>query len=149
MIIIKMEGSIFDQGAEAIVNPVNCVAVMGKGLALQFKNRYPDMFREYVDDCRKGLVALGKINFYPRPKEELPLRYIVNFPTKFDWRDSSSLRAIDEGLQELKRDVVYSFEVNSIAIPPLGCGLGGLNYSDVRPLIVSAFEDIDIDLIIY
>ena len=122
---------IFATDCVALVNPVNCVGVMGKGLALAFKNWYYDNYLAYHKACKENLVHLGKMFFYPR--EELPY-WIVNFPTKHHWKDKSRLEDIECGLIALSYWLSEK-KIPSIAIPPLGCGLGGLDKKDVYPLI--------------
>ncbi|MBR5949821.1 MAG: macro domain-containing protein [Actinomycetaceae bacterium] len=149
-------GDIFESGAEALVNPVNCVGVMGKGLALQFKQRFPENFDHYAKMCarnglRPGVLFVGDYGsnriitsswggLLPC-KGESVARYIVNFPTKRHWRDKSLLADVEAGLGALAL-FVQEEGVCSIAIPPLGCGLGGLAWEDVRPLIAGAFENL-------
>ena len=130
-------GDIFRSKAEALVNPVNCVGVMGAGLALQFKWKYLDNFKLYEAACKQGEVVPGQMHVTEPPKRFGPmknLKYIVNFPTKRHWKDESRLEDIQEGLKDLAR-VIQDKNIQSIAIPPLGCGLGGLNWKQVRPLI--------------
>lgn len=125
-----MTDNIFDSDCEAIVNTVNCVGVMGGGLAKQFRLRYPEMNRDYQAACARGEVQIGKMyNWYDHPD-----CWIINFPTKDDWRNPSQLSYIIDGLKDL-RLVIADLHLKSIAIPPLGCGLGGLEWADVRPLI--------------
>jgi O-acetyl-ADP-ribose deacetylase (regulator of RNase III) len=127
----------------AIVNPVNCVGVMGKGLALQFRDRWPQMFLEYQRDCERNRVQIGSMHTYlicePRQPGSRRPHYIVNFPTKRHWRDPSQLDWIAQGLEALV-DWVYANQCTSIAIPALGCGEGGLPWSKVDALIRAAFE---------
>lgn len=122
---------IFCTDSEAIVNPVNCVGVMGKGLALEFKKKYPQNFLAYEKACKENKVHLGKMFIYQR--SELPY-FIVNFPTKLHWRDKSRLEDIECGLINLSRWIGRE-KVKSISIPYIGCGLGGLNHHDVLPLV--------------
>lgn len=130
-------GDIFESRAEALVNPVNCVGVMGKGLALQFKRRFPSNFTRYQEACRQQLVKPGRM-LVVRHELGLP-RFIINFPTKRDWRDASRLQDISLGLSDLVL-VVRDCLISSIAIPALGCGLGGLSWETVRAEIETAFE---------
>jgi O-acetyl-ADP-ribose deacetylase (regulator of RNase III) len=116
---------ILTHNSEYIVNPVNCVGVMGKGLALQVKLKYPNVFRVYKEACNKGLVKVGKM---------LVVDNIINFPTKQDWRNPSKLEWIESGLKDL-RQLIIDRNIQSISIPKLGCGLGGLDWHDVKPLI--------------
>jgi O-acetyl-ADP-ribose deacetylase (regulator of RNase III) len=140
-------GDLFDSTAEAIVNTVNCVGVMGRGIALQFKKRYPDNFRAYELACKRSEVIPGKMfvfeeNPFVRPK------YIVNFPTKRHWRGASRIADIEAGLADLVR-VITERRISSIALPPLGAGLGGLDWAVVREKIEAAFScltDVDIEV---
>ena len=126
-------GDILESPAEALVNTVNCVGVMGRGIALQFKNRYPENYKEYALACKLNEVRPGTM-FVTNTNQFQGPRYIINFPTKRHWRGKSRLEDIDAGLADLVR-VVSDLKIKSIAVPPLGCGLGGLNWVDVRPLI--------------
>ncbi len=145
----KQQEDILCSNAEALVNPVNCVGTMGKGLALQFKTAYPKNFYAYVKLCRTGRVRIGEVFIFALDDEDQPPRYIINFPTKRDWRDASKLQDIQAGLEDLVRKVV-DFKIGSIAVPALGCGLGGLDWQDVKPLIVQAFEPLtDVKLILF
>lgn len=130
----EFQGDIFLAPAEALVNPVNCVGVMGKGLALQFKQRFPANFHAYREACRKGLVRPGKVFIFDTGGTSP--RFIINFPTKRHWRDRSRLEDIRAGLRDLAREVA-SRCISSVAIPPIGCGLGGLMRTEVFPLIRS------------
>jgi len=144
-LIAYVRGDLLASEADALVNPVNTVGVMGKGLAAQFKQAYPDMFAEYRTWCRAGALHVGKIHVW-RAGPKL----ILNFPTKHHWRDKSKVEDIRAGLDELVL-VMGEWEVRSIAIPALGCGLGGLRWSVVEPLIVAAmapFAD-EVDVSIY
>jgi len=149
-LIAVVQGDIFAADADAVVNAVNTVGVMGKGLALQFKRAYPDMFVEYQLWCRAGELRVGKMHVWQRSVEFGGPRLIINFPTKRHWRDSSRAEDIQAGLDELVR-VVGEWEVRSIAIPALGCGLGGLDWSVVEPLIVAAMIPLagEVDVSIY
>lgn len=125
-------GDIFAQPAVALVNPVNCVGVMGRGLALQFKRCFPDSFEPYRQACRDRILRPGRVFVWPthRPAP----RWILHFPTKRHWRDPSRLEDIDEGLRDLAR-AIRRHRMPSVAVPPLGCGLGGLDWTRVRPLL--------------
>lgn len=122
---------------DAIVNTVNCVGVMGKGIALQFKNKWPDNFTQYQAACKAGKVRPGKMNVYDAGAYAQP-HFIINFPTKDHWRGNSKISFIQDGLQDLIAQV-QALDIRSIAIPPLGCGNGGLDWADVKPLIAAAF----------
>ena len=125
-------GDIFAQPVDAVVNPVNCVGVMGRGLARQFKHRYPDAFVAYRDACARGRVLPGRMFVYatrtPQPA------WIVHFPTKRHWRNPSAIEDIAAGLQDLAA-AIPRHGIASLAIPPLGCGLGGLDWRVVRSMI--------------
>lgn len=138
--ISEETGSLLDAPADALVNTVNTVGVMGKGLALQFKQAYPGNFRAYQAACRNGEVRLGRMLVYEPGVPGQP-RYLVNFPTKGHWRDRSHLGGIRAGLADLRR-VILDRGITSIAVPPLGCGNGGLDWRDVRPLIDEALADL-------
>jgi O-acetyl-ADP-ribose deacetylase (regulator of RNase III) len=131
-------GNLLTADVEALVNTVNTVGVMGKGIALQFKRAYPANFRAYRDACARGEVRLGQVWAFDSGVLG-PRRYVLNFPTKGHWRDSSRLEDIVAGLDSLV-DVVTTQRIASIAIPALGCGNGGLDWSVVRPLIEAACE---------
>jgi O-acetyl-ADP-ribose deacetylase (regulator of RNase III) len=133
-----VEGNILEADVQAVVNTVNTVGVMGKGIALQFKKAYPEMFEEYERACARGEVETGRMHIFDRGSLFNP-RYIINFPTKKHWKGRSKIKDIEAGLQDLTQQV-QARHVISIAVPPLGCGHGGLAWRDVRPLIVKAFE---------
>ncbi|WP_437486681.1 macro domain-containing protein [Sorangium sp. So ce1014] len=130
-------GDILRAEAEALVNTVNCVGFMGRGIALQFKHAFPRNFAEYVAACKRGEVQPGRMLVVETGQLTSP-RYIVNFPTKRHWKGKSRLADIDAGLEALIADV-KRLHIKSIAVPPLGCGLGGLDWADVRPRIERAF----------
>jgi O-acetyl-ADP-ribose deacetylase (regulator of RNase III) len=134
------EGSLLDADAEALVNTVNTVGIMGKGIALQFKQAYPGNFRAYEAACRHGDVRLGAMFTYETGMLDSP-RYIINFPTKGHWRAKSKLSDIAAGLADLRR-VIQDRNIRSIAVPPLGCGNGGLDWRDVHPLITEGLGDL-------
>jgi len=121
-------GNIFETEAKAIVNPVNCVGVMGKGLAKEFKKKFLENFIFYKQECDSGNVHLGRMCSY---FDEGSLKYIINFPTKNHWKDKSNLSDIEEGLKDLVR-FIKEENIHSIAIPALGCGLGGLDWEEVK-----------------
>jgi O-acetyl-ADP-ribose deacetylase (regulator of RNase III) len=124
--------------ADAIVNTVNCVGVMGRGVALRFKQVFPANFDVYAAACARGEVVPGRMLVVPTGRLTAP-RYIVNFPTKRHWRGQSRLDDIRAGLVALV-DEVRRLQIRSIALPPLGSGLGGLDWRVVRPLVIAAFE---------
>lgn len=146
------QGDLLQARADALVNPVNCVGVMGKGLALQFKRAFPANFRAYAAACKARQVQPGRMHIHDRhhddPHAALP-RWIVNFPTKRHWRQPSQLQDVRDGLEALVADV-RRLSVGSIAVPPLGCGLGGLDWQEVRPLIAQAFAALpDVRVLVY
>jgi len=138
--IYKAEGDLLSADVEALVNTVNTVGVMGKGIALQFKQAFPDNYSAYEAACKRGEVQLGKMFVFHRNTFSNP-RVIVNFPTKKHWRGRSKLKDIESGLRALIQ-FVKSEKIQSIAIPPLGCGNGGLDWNDVRPRIEQAFAEV-------
>lgn len=133
-------GDILKSDAEAIVNTVNCVGIMGRGIALQFKNAFPANFRAYEAACKRDEVQPGKMFVFETGTLANP-RYVINFPTKRHWRAKSRMEDIDSGLVALAEEVRQR-SIRSIAIPPLGSGHGGLNWADVRPRIETALRDI-------
>lgn len=136
-----IQENIFDIDAEALVNTVNCVGVMGKGLALHFKERFPENYRMYRKACKEGYVKPGCIFVYETGLYSSP-KYILNFPTKRNWRDNSQIEDIQSGLDHLIK-IIKKLKITSIAIPPLGCGNGKLLWSDVCPLIITAFKEVN------
>jgi O-acetyl-ADP-ribose deacetylase (regulator of RNase III) len=137
-------GDIFNSKAQTLVNPVNCAGIMGKGLALAFKNKYSDMFMDYEQKCKHGFVRLGKPYFY---KSLFP-PYILLFPTKDHWRSVSNIHAIEDGLQYLKKNY-NDWGITSIAVPSLGCGLGELDWRIVCPILYKHLKDLDIKVELY
>ena len=141
-------GDILAEDAEALVNTVNCVGVMGRGIALQFKKAFPGNFRAYADACKRGEVRPGRMFVFETGQLANP-RYIVNFPTKRHWRGNSRIEDVQAGLQDLVR-VINERGIRSIAVPPLGSGLGGLEWSDVRPRIEGALGGFDnLDVVVF
>ena len=138
---------IFESQAEALVNPVNCVGVMGAGLAEEFKQRFPEMYRYYKTECFNRRLGPGKCQPCSLPAET-GHRFAINFPTKYHWREDSELWMIEDGLRHL-RDIVQTRAIKSIAIPMLGCGFGGLKWDIVRPYITEALKDLDCTVEIY
>jgi len=142
------QGNLLEEKAEALVNTVNCVGVMGKGIALQFKQVYPENFRHYEKACKASEVQPGRM-FTVATGSLLNPRYIINFPTKRHWRNNSKIEDIKSGLVALVQQL-QQLDITSIAMPALGCGNGGLNWADVKPLIESAFTQIpDVQVIIF
>ena len=134
-------GDIFQSPAQAIVNPVNCIGIMGAGLALQFKKKFPDNFQAYAHACRQGQVRTGKMHLFDRGAGKQP-RYIINFPTKRHWRHPSRLEYLQKGLEDLVR-TIRAHGIVSVTIPPLGAGLGGLPWTQVKPRIIQAMEPLE------
>lgn len=133
-------GDILRENADALVNAVNCVGVMGRGIALQFKNVFPENFKAYARACERQEVRPGQMFVYETGLLTGP-RYIINFPTKRHWKGKSRLEDIDSGLVALVEELRQR-KIASIAVPPLGAGLGGLAWEMVRPRIVAALQDI-------
>jgi O-acetyl-ADP-ribose deacetylase (regulator of RNase III) len=125
---------------DAIVNTVNSVGIMGKGIALKFKQKWPDNFALYKAACERGDICAGKMFIFDCGGLVRPY-FIINFPTKTHWRNKSRIDFIRSGLDDLIRQV-GRLGVQSIAIPPLGCGNGGLAWNDVRQLVEAAFAKI-------
>lgn len=132
MALYFVTGDILASNVQAFVNPVNCQGVMGKGLALQFKRKYPAYFNRYKELCAEGVLRLGRVNVFSSDKAPV----LVSFPTKNHWKELSNYPTIDLGLMSLA-DAIQSLNISSIAIPMLGCGEGKLDWSDVRTLIVN------------
>ncbi|MEH0545328.1 macro domain-containing protein [Streptomyces sp. B21-105] len=138
--ITRGTGNLLLADVDALVNTVNTVGVMGKGIALQFKRAYPDNFEDYKASCDRGDVTVGRMHVYEVKQLSGP-RFIVNFPTKRHWRAPSRIEDIASGLVAL-RDEIVERGIKSIAVPPLGCGNGGLAWRDVEPLIRQALGTI-------
>lgn len=134
-------GDILREDVEALVNTVNCVGIMGRGIALQFKNDFPENFKAYEAACAREEVQPGKMFVFERRTLTNP-KFIINFPTKRHWRGKSRMEDIESGLKALVEEI-RTRGIRSIAIPPLGSGLGGLNWADVRRRIVAALEGLD------
>lgn len=141
-------GDILKCEADALVNTVNCVGVMGRGIALQFKNAFPGNFKAYEVACKREIVQPGRMFVY-ETGQLTPPRFIVNFPTKRHWRGKSRIEDVDAGLVDLVR-VIRDKGIRSIAIPPLGSGLGGLDWTEVRPRIERALGELDdVQVLVY
>lgn len=145
--ITTLQGNLLKDNAEALVNTVNCVGVLGKGVALQFKKAFPQLEKPYQEACKSGDLAIGKVQvvmtglFMPR--------YVINFPTKGHWKANSRLGDIEAGLASLVEEV-RKLGIRSIALPPLGCGNGGLRWGEVEPLIRKAFAALpDVEVRVY
>lgn len=148
MTIQITQGDLLNQQVDAIVNTVNCVGVMGKGIALQFKQRWPENYKAYVSACKAKTVRPGKMFVHELGRFAGKPYFIINFPTKDHWRGKSELSYVKNGLQDLV-EVIKAHGIRSIAIPPLGCGNGGLEWSEVKALIeeyLRPIEAIDVHL---
>jgi len=142
------QGNLLDASAEALVNTVNTVGVMGKGIALMFKEAFPANFRAYEDACKQREIKIGKMFVTENPAFSGP-RWIINFPTKRHWRQPSKLEWITEGLKDLRR-VVEEHQIRSVALPPLGAGNGGLDWSEVRPEVERILGDLEgVDILVF
>lgn len=142
-------GNLLDSRADAIVNTVNTVGIMGKGIALMFKDAFPANFREYAAACKRGDVRTGRMFVTERPPMMGAPRWIINFPTKQHWRGRARPEWIETGLQDL-RAVILEKKIRSVALPPLGCGNGGLDWREVRPAIEQALGDLpEVEILVY
>ena len=141
-------GDIFTETPEALVNTVNCVGVMGRGIALQFKRAFPENFKAYAARCKGNEVRPGQMYIFETGTIEPP-QYIINFPTKRHWRGKSRIEDIESGLESLVQEI-RSRGIRSIAIPPLGSGLGGLDWLEVRTRLEAALEELeDVNIVIF
>jgi O-acetyl-ADP-ribose deacetylase (regulator of RNase III) len=141
-------GNIFDSSSEALVNTVNTVGVMGKGIALQFKKAYPNNYKAYADACKDGDVQIGKLFVFTDSNIDTGERIIINFPTKKSWRKPSEYSFIEKGLDDLVR-IIDELQIKSIAIPPLGAGNGGLQWEEVKKIVDNKLHHLDIDIVVY
>lgn len=145
MIVEINKGNIFESDAKILVNPVNCVGVMGGGLAREFRIRFPDMYGSYWLYCRAGGLKPGGIHVYPRRSNDPT---IFNVATKDHWEDPSLLSYINAGADALAR-TCFLMNAESIAVPALGCGLGGLDWKDVKPILRDALDPIATKVYLY
>ncbi len=142
------KGNIFDADVEALVNTINTVGIMGKGVALQFKKAFPDNFKSYKNACDKNDVRVGQMFVFQTHTFNNP-KYIINFPTKKHWRANSKMEYIAAGLDDLTR-IIADLNIKSIAVPPLGSGLGGLNWTEVREKIFEKLGSLNgVDIFVY
>ncbi len=142
-----VRGNILKSNAMALVNTVNTIGVMGKGIAYQFRKAFPEMFQDYQSACKAGKINIGKMWVWKNPSLFGP-KYIINFPTKEDWRNDSKIEDIEKGLQDLIK-VINELNISSIAIPPLGCGNGKLEWEQVKELIIisiNALSEVFVEL---
>ena len=141
-------GNILDSEAQALVNTVNTVGVMGKGIALQFKKAYPNNFEAYRNACKSGEVKIGKLFISKDSNLNSGEKVIINFPTKEHWKNPSEYDFIEKGLDDLVQKIAKG-NIKSIAIPPLGAGNGGLEWHKVKQIILDKLENLNIDVIVY
>lgn len=142
------QGNLLDANVEALVNTVNTVGVMGKGIALMFKERFPKNMQAYAEACKAREVVTGKM-FVTQTGELIGPKWIINFPTKQHWRAKSQMAWVEDGLQDLRRFITEN-QISSIAIPPLGAGNGGLNWNEVKPKIELALGELqNVDIWVY
>ncbi|WP_101832795.1 type II toxin-antitoxin system antitoxin DNA ADP-ribosyl glycohydrolase DarG [Frankia canadensis] len=144
--ITEAAGNLLDADVDALVNTVNTTGVMGKGIALQFRRAYPAMFDEYQGAAKAGQIELGRVQVWPTGAMTGP-RYVINFPTKAHWRSRSRLADVERGLVDLVR-VARELGIRSLAVPPLGCGHGGLDWGEVEPRIRDALAALDPDVLV-
>lgn len=141
-------GNLLDAKVDALVNAVNTVGIMGKGIALMFRKTFDENYREYVAACKRGDLRTGRM-FVTELRGLLGPRWIINFPTKQDWRSKTQLRWVVEGLADL-RCVIERNDIQSVALPALGCGNGGLDWADVRLKIDEVLGDLaNVDIHVY
>ena len=144
-------GNLFEAEVEALVNTVNTVGVMGKGIALQFSRSFPEIMQPYKEACKSGTLTVGTVQTVPLPLLQgmTGPKYVINFPTKKHWKGDSKIEFVESGLKAL-REEIERLHIKSIAIPPLGCGLGGLNWNTVRREIEKALGDIsDVQILVF
>ncbi len=137
-------GNIFLSSAQTLVNPVNCVGVMGKGLAREFRRRFPDMYDDYAKRCAGATVRLGEPYLFRRPQ----LPWVINFPTKHHWRSRSRLPDLIAGLDFLGTHY-QEWELRSLAVPALGCGEGHLTWEEVRPILCQYLTHLEIPIEVF
>jgi len=146
--ITYITGNILDSNAQALINTVNTVGVMGKGIALQFKKAYHNNYRNYAEACKRKEVKIGKLFVTKDSNLSSGEKYIINFPTKTDWRKPSEYSYIEAGLNDLI-NVLSEHNIKSVAIPPLGAGNGGLEWEKVKKIIEHKLSILDADIIVY
>jgi O-acetyl-ADP-ribose deacetylase (regulator of RNase III) len=141
------QGNMLVDDASALVIPVNCVGVMGKGLALAFRKEYPDMFADYKVACARGEIRPGRVWTWPEKTDRG--QRLICFPTKDHWREDSFAVYSADGLVSLRSEIQKAEDIESIAVPALGCGLGGLQWTTVKRLIEHVLETVGIDVRVY
>jgi O-acetyl-ADP-ribose deacetylase (regulator of RNase III) len=142
------KGNILDSHAQALVNTVNTVGVMGKGIALQFKKAFPNNFKAYENACKRKEIAIGKLLVTKDSNLSSGEKIIINFPTKKDWRKSSEYTFIEEGLNDFRR-IIETYQIKSVALPPLGAGNGGLEWEKVKEILERELSALNIDIYVY
>jgi O-acetyl-ADP-ribose deacetylase (regulator of RNase III) len=141
--------NLFDSTADAWVNTVNCFGIMGKGIAKGFKEKFPDMFYWYKNICNKKKLKVGQCIVWNNHEEYAIPKTIINFPTKYHWKQPSRIEYIETGLQDL-RSIIPWIYCKSISIPKLGCSNGGLKWTEVKPIIIDTLKDLEnIDIYIH
>ncbi|GHV69342.1 hypothetical protein FACS1894199_17870 [Bacteroidia bacterium] len=143
-----IQGNILESDAQALVNTVNTVGVMGKGIALQFKKAFPNNFKAYQVACERNEVAVGKLFVTKDSNLNSCEKFIINFPTKKDWRKPSEYSFIEDGLDDFLQ-TIEKYQLKSVAIPPLGAGNGGLEWEKVKQLITQKLGSVDVDILVY
>jgi O-acetyl-ADP-ribose deacetylase (regulator of RNase III) len=141
-------GNILDSEAQALVNTVNTMGVMGKGIALQFKKTYPNNFRAYEMACKNGEIKVGEMFVTVDSSAASGEKLVINFPTKTNWKKPSEYKYIEDGLDHLV-EVIKKYQIKSIALPPLGAGNGGLNWERVKKLIEQKLQHMALDIYVY
>ncbi len=138
-------GDLLKSDAECLVNAVNCEGYMGKGIAYEFKVKFPENYKDYKEACNSGVLKIGTLHYFKENE-----KIIINFPTKNKWRAKSKIEYIEQGLNELLK-IISELEIKSIAIPALGSGNGGLDWNEVKILIEQKLKELsnNIDIIIY
>ena len=144
MIKYRYNENIFNSKSMTIVNTVNCVGVMGAGIAKEFKLRFPEMFKDYVKKCNANEIRIGKLDIYKINNQKI----IINFPTKDHWKYPSKMEYIKKGLEHFVQNY-KSWNITSVAFPQLGCGKGGLKWKDVKHLMEEYLTDLDINIEVY
>jgi len=142
-----VQGDLLQSTAQALVNTVNTVGVMGKGIALQFKQRFPYNYKVYKTACKNGSLRIGEV-LVIKDQDLNGERYIINFPTKDHWKSASKIEDISSGLRALKNSL-HEYQIKSVAIPPLGCGNGGLDWSVVKPMIIESLGKLDVEIFVF
>ncbi len=141
-------GNLFESETQAIINTVNTVGVMGKGIALQFKNSFPNNYKNYVKLCKENKFSIGDLIVFEEENLTVGKKIIINFPTKTDWRKPSQYEYIEKGLKALKK-VIAEQNIKSIGIPPLGAGNGGLNWNRVKEILEIHLSNVNCEIFIF